>query len=108
MALFSSRRVSLKNPIVSAFPQPLPDGGGGVVRLNPPTRHVQGATEGEVRGNGVAPIYAGDSEGVLFSHKYVGALLALASSVAVEEPILVEALVSTTVCLIENGKGKAP
>ena len=40
---------------------------------------------------------------MLFSHKFVGALLTLASEVAIGELIAVEALVGTTVRSIKDG-----
>ena len=55
----------------------------------------------------VAPIYPSNGEGVLFSHNFIGALLAFASEVAIGELIAVEALMGTTVRSIKDGEGKA-
>ena len=55
----------------------------------------------------VAPIYPSNGEGVLFSHNFIGALLAFASEVAIGELIAVEALMGTTVRSIKGGEGKA-
>ena len=44
---------------------------------------------------------------MLFSHKFVGALLTLASEVAIGELVAVEVLMGTTVRSIEDGKGRA-
>ena len=43
---------------------------------------------------------------MLFSHKLVDALLALASEVAIGELVVVEVLVGTTVRSIKNGDGR--
>ena len=44
---------------------------------------------------------------MLFPHKFIGALLALASEVAIGELIAVEVLIRTTVRSIKDGEGKA-
>ena len=44
---------------------------------------------------------------MLIPHEFIGALLSLASGVAVGELVAVEALMSTTVSSIENGEGEA-
>lgn len=50
-----------------------------------------------VRESGVAPANMGDGEDVLFSHEFLGAVLALANDVAIGELVVVEALMSSTV-----------
>ena len=63
--------------------------------------------EKSVGKSGVAPIYPSNGEGVLFSHNFIGALLAFASEVAIGELIAVEVLMGTTVRSIKDGEGKA-
>ena len=52
------------------------------------------------------PIDPRNGEGVLFSHNFIGALLAFASEVAICELIAIEALMGTTVRSIKDGEGK--
>ena len=54
-----------------------------------------------------APVYPSNGEAVLFSHKFVGALLTLASEVAIGELVAVEVLVGTTVRSFKGGEGEA-
>ena len=56
--------------------------------------------------SGIAPVYPSKGEGVLFSHKFVGALLTLAGEVAIGELAAVEVLMGTTVRSIKDGVGK--
>ena len=93
--------------IVSAFPQSLADSGRGIVDPHPSTSRVFGATEKSIGESGVAPIDPSNGEGVLFSHNFIGALLAFASEVAIGELIAVEALMGTTVRSFKDGEGKA-
>ena len=83
---------------VGAFSKSLSDGDGGVLhtQTHPPAAYF-GATEEGVREGGVAPVYPADCESVLFTHKSVGALFALASEVVISEVIAVKALMSTTI-----------
>lgn len=64
-------------------------------------------TEDDVGEDGVAPVDTGCGGNVLLSHEFLGALLALVSMVAANRLAAVDALVSTTERLIENGEGKA-
>ena len=57
---------------------------------------IWGDGEGDREG-GVAPVYPGDCEGVLFTYEFVGVLLALASKAAIGEIVAVEVLVITVV-----------
>ena len=93
--------------IVGVFPQPLTDSGGGVVDPYPSASRVFGAAEEGIGESGITPVYPSNDEGVLFSHKFVGALLAFASEVAIGELIAVEVLMGTTVRSIKDGEGKA-
>ena len=81
--------------------------GGGIVDPYPPTSRVCGATEKNIGESGVSPIDPSNGEGVLFSHIFIGALLAFASEIAIGELIAIEALMDTTVRSFEDGEGKA-
>ena len=83
------------------------DSGGGIVDPYPSGSRVYGATEKSIGESEVALIDPSDGEGVLFSHNFVGALLAFASEVAIGELIAVEALMDTTARSIKDGEGKA-
>ena len=50
-----------------------------------------------VRKGGVSSVYPSDNEGVLFTHEFVGALLALASKDALGEMVAAETLISIAV-----------
>ena len=82
------------------------DSGGGVVDPYPSASRVFGAAEEGIGESGVAPVYPSNGEGVLLSHKFVGALLTLAGEVATGELVAVEVLMSTTVRSIKDGEGK--
>ena len=73
------------------------DSGGGIVDPYPSASRVFGAAEEGIGESGIAPVYPSNGEGVLFSHKFVDALLTLAS----------EVLMGTTVRSIKDGEGKA-
>ena len=83
------------------------DSGGGIVDPYPSASHLFGATEKSIGESGVAPIYPSNGEGVLFSHSFIGALLSVASEVAIGELIAVEALMGATVRSIKDGEGEA-
>ena len=91
------RRGCLENFIVSAFPQPLADGGGGIADPYPSASRVFGAAEEGVGESGSASVCPSNCEGVLFSYKFIGALLTLASEVAIGELVAVEVLLGTAV-----------
>ena len=93
--------------IISGFPQTLADNGGGVVDQYLSASRVFGATEEDIGESEVAPVSPSNGEGVLFSHKFVGALLTLASEVAIGELVEVEVLMCTAVRSIKDGDGKA-
>ena len=65
---------------------------GGVIDPNTSAGRILGAEEEGIGEGGVAPIYPSDGEGVLFSHKFVRTLLALAIKVAVGELVAIEVL----------------
>ena len=88
--------------IVSAFPQTLADSRGDVVDPNPSASRVFGAAEEGIGESGVASVYPSNGEGVLFSHKFVGPLLTLASEVAMCELVAVEVLMGITVRSIKH------
>ena len=83
------------------------DSGGGTVDPYPSASRVFGEAEEGVGGSGIAPVYPSNGEGVLFSHKFIGALLAFVSEVAIGELIAVEVLMGTTVRSIKDVEGKA-
>ena len=92
---------------MSVFPQSLADSGGGIVDPYPSASRVFGATEKSIGESGVALIDPSNGQGVLFSHNFIGALLAFASEVAISELIAVKAMMDTTVRSFEDGEGKA-
>ena len=51
------------------------------------------------------PFTPSNGEGVLFSHKFVGPLLTLASEVTIGELVAVEVLMGITVRSIKDGEG---
>ena len=83
------------------------DSGGGVVDPYPSASRVFGAVEEGIGESEVAPVYQSNREGVLFSQKFVGALLTLASEVAIGELVAVEILMGTTVRSVKDGEGEA-
>ena len=91
------REFLFDNFVVGAFPQIWADSGGGVIDPNPSAGRILGAAEEGIGEGGVAPIYPSDSEGVLFSYKFVRTLLALTSKVAVGELVAIEVLMYTTI-----------
>ena len=84
------------------------DSGGGIVDPYPSASRVCGAAEEDIGESGTTPVSPSNDEGVLFSHKVVGALLTLASEVAIGESVAVEVLVGTTVRSIKEGESGAP
>ena len=83
------------------------DSGSGVVNPYQFASCVCGAAEkGIGEGGIIAPVYPSNVEGVLFSHKFIGALLTLASEVTIRELVAVEVLMGTTVRSIKNGEGE--
>ena len=80
--------------------------GGGIVDPYPFASRVFGAAEEAIGDSGIAPVYPSNDEGVLLSHKFVGALLTLASEIAIGEMIAIDALMGTTVRSVKDGKGK--
>ena len=83
------------------------DSGGGIVDPYPSASRVFGATEKSIGESEVAHIDPSNGEGVLFAHNFIGALLSVASEVALDELIAIEALMGTTVRSIKDGEGKA-
>ena len=83
------------------------DSGGCVVDPYPSASRVFEAAEEGIGESRVAPVYASNGEGVLFSYKFVGALLTLASEVAIGELVAVEVLMGTTVRSTKDGEGEA-
>ena len=82
-------------------------GGGGVVYPYPTAGLVFGMAKKRVREGRVSSVYPSNCESVLFMHKLVGVLLSFTSEVAVCEIVAVEALMSSTVGAVEDGKGEA-
>ena len=95
------------NYLEGSFPHPLADGGGGVVYPDPSTSCELGAAEKGIGEGGVSPVNPSDGEGVLFSHKFVCSLLALAGKVAIGELVAVKALVHTAIRSVEDGEREA-
>ena len=83
------------------------DRGGGVVDPYSSASCVFGAAERGIGESGIPPVYPSNGNGVLFSHKFVGALLTLASEVEIGELVAVEVLMGTTVRSIKDGEGEA-
>ena len=83
------------------------DSNGSIVDPYPSASRIFGAAEEGIGESGIASFYLSNGEGVLFSHEFVGALLTLASEVAIGELIAVEVLMGTTVRSIKDGEGKA-
>ena len=81
------------------------DSGGGVVDPYPTVSRVFGAAEEGIGESGIAPVCPSNGESVLFSHKFVGPLLTLASEVAIGELVAVEVLMVITVRSIKDGEG---
>ena len=81
------------------------DSGGGVVDPYPSVSRAFGAAEEGIGESGIASVYPSNDEGVLFSHKFVGPLLTLASEVAIGELVVVEVLMDITVRWIKDGEG---
>ena len=99
------REFLFENFIVSAFPQTLADGGGGVVDPYPSASRVFRAAEEGIGESGIASVYPSNGEGVMFSHKFVGPLLTLASEVTIGELVAVEVLMGITVRSIKDDEG---
>ena len=93
--------------VIGAFAQSLSDYGGCVIDPYPATDYVFGAADKRVRECRVAPVYAGNCEGVLFTHNFVEALLPFSGEIAIGEMIVVKALVGSAVGAIEDGEGEA-
>ena len=102
-----SESFSFSTLLSARFPNPLADSGGGIVDPYPSASRVFGAAAEGIGESGIATVYPSNGEGVLFSHKFVGALLTLACEVAIGELIAVEVLMGTTVRSIKDGEGKA-
>ena len=83
------------------------DSGGGIVDPYPSASRVFRAAKEGIGESGIAPVYPSNGEGVLFSHKFVGALLAHASEVAIGELVAVEVQMGATVRSIKDGEGEA-
>ena len=83
------------------------DSGSGVVDPYPSASRVFGVAEEGIRESGIAPAYPSNGEGVLFSHKFVGALLTLANEVAISELVAVEVLMGAAVRSIKDGEREA-
>ena len=81
------------------------DSDGGVVDPYPSASRVFGAAEEDIGKSGIASVYPSDGKGVLFSHKFVGALLTLVSEVAIGELVAVGVLMGITVRSIKDGEG---
>ena len=82
------------------------DSGGGIADQYPSASRVFGAIEKSIGDSVVAPIDLSNSEGVLFVHTSIRALLSVAREAAIGELIAIEALMGTTVRSIKDGKGE--
>ena len=101
------RKSLFENFVIDAFAQSLSSCGGCVVDPYPASSDVFGSAQEGVRQSGVAPVYAGHCEGVLFANELVGPLLPFTSEVAIGEMVAVKALMSSAVGAVEDGEGEA-
>lgn len=83
--------------VVSTLSRSLSDSGDGIVDPNSSTRCIFQVAEECVGEGGIAVVDTSDSQGVLFPHKFVPALLTLTGEVSVGELVAGKALMSTTV-----------
>ena len=79
--------------------------GGCVVYPYPATGYVFGSAEKCAREGRVAPVYASNCEGVLFTHELVAKLLPFSGEIAIGEVVAVKALVGSAVKVVEDGEG---
>ena len=93
--------------MIGASAQSLSGCGGCVVYPYPASSNVFGSAQERVREGGVAPVDAGDCEGVLFTNELVGSLLPFTGEIAIGEMVAVKALVSSAVGAVEDGEGEA-
>ena len=82
------------------------DSGGGIVDQYSSASRVFGTAEEGIGESGISPVYTSNGEGVLFSHKFIGTVLAFASEVTIGELIAVEFLVDTTERSFKDGEGR--
>ena len=99
------RKFLFEDFVIGAFAQSLLDCGGYVVYPHPATGYVFEAAEKRIRECRVASVYASNSEGVLFTHELVGALLPFSGKIAIGEMVTVKTLVGSIVGAIEDGEG---
>ena len=79
--------------------------GSCVVYPYPATGYVFGSAEKRVREGRVAPVYASNCEGVLFTHELVGTLLPFSGEIAIGKVVAVKALVGSSVKAAKDGEG---
>ena len=101
------RKFLLENAFIDAFAQSLSGCGGCVVYPCPASSNVFESAQERVREDGVAPVDAGDCEGVLFANELVGSLLSFTGEVAIGEMVAVKVLVGSAVGAVKDGEGKA-
>ena len=94
--------------VIGAFAQSLSSCGDCVVYSYPASSNVFGSAQERVREGGVAPVDAGDCEGVLFANELVGSLLSFTGEIAIGGMVAVKALVGSAVGAVEDGEGEAP
>ena len=83
----------------------MPDGSGSVVNPHPTTDGVGGELLEPVGQRRISVFDAGNIERVLFAHQGVRASLAVGSQVDIFQLIASEALVSTSIRVLEDGEG---
>ena len=101
------REFLFENFAIDAFVHSLSYSGSGVVYPYPAASHVFGASKERVREGRVSPVYTSDCEGMLFPHELVGALLPFSDKVAIDETVVVEALMGSAVGAVEDGEREA-
>ena len=101
------RRFLFDNFVIGAFAQSLSGCGDYVVYPYPASSNVRGSAQERVREGGVAPIGAGDCEGMLFANELVGSLLPFTGEIVLGEMVAVKALVGSAVGAFQDGEGEA-
>ena len=93
--------------VIGAFAQFLSGCGGCAVYSYLASSNVFGSAQERVREGGVAPVDAGDCEGVLFANELVGSLLSFTGEIAKGGMVAIKALVGSAVGAVEDGPGEA-
>ena len=100
------RKFLFEDFVIGAFAQSLSRCDGCVLHPYPASSNVFGSAQERVREGGVAPVDAGNCEGVLFANELVGSLLSFTGEIAIGEMVVVKALVSSAGGAVEDGEGE--